>query len=42
MTKLPVSVTDDNDVPLLQEILDRFGLNYKLEPEENSYIFSET
>jgi hypothetical protein len=41
MTKLTVSIPDNNDVPFLQEILDRFGLLYKIEPDDKDYIFSD-
>lgn len=40
MTKLTVSIPDNNDVPFLQEILDRFGLSYKIEPDDKEYTFS--
>ena len=41
MTKLTVSIPDNNDVPFLQGILDRFGLVYKIEPDEKEYTFSD-
>jgi len=42
MTKLTVSIPNDNDVSFLKEILDRFGLNYEIDADENGYIFSES
>jgi hypothetical protein len=41
MTKLTVSIHDNKDIPFLQEILDRFGLSYKIEPDDQSYAFSD-
>lgn len=41
MTKLTVSVPDNDDVPFLQEMLDRIGLSYKIESDDIDNIFSE-
>ncbi len=41
MTKLTVSIPDNNDVLFLQGILDRFGLLYKIEQDEKEYTFSD-
>lgn len=40
MTKLTVSIPNDNDIPFLKEVLDRFGLDYEIDAD-NGYIFSE-
>ena len=40
MTTLTVNIQDDKDLPVLQEILDRFGLSYAVDPH-NDYSFSE-
>lgn len=39
MTKVTVSVTNDNDISFLKEVLDRFGLAYEVEADED-YVFS--
>ncbi len=33
MTTLTVDIENDKDLPVLKEILTRFGLNYKVNPE---------
>ena len=40
MTTLTVNIQNDNDLPLLQGILDRFGLAYAVD-KESDYVFSE-
>jgi len=40
MTTLTVNIQNDKDLPVLQEILDRFGLSYAVEPHRD-HIFSE-
>lgn len=39
MTKVTVSVPNDNDISFLKEVLDRFGLTYEVEADEE-YILS--
>jgi len=39
MTTLTVNIQNEKDLPVLQEILDRFGLEYVVENEED-YDFS--
>jgi len=41
MTTLTVNITDDKDLPVLQEILNRFGLNYTVDADSD-HLFSET
>jgi len=41
MTKLTVTIPNDNDIPFLQEVLNRFGLDYEIEADDNGYIFSK-
>ena len=33
MTTLTVDIENDKDLPVLKEILTRFGLNYKIQPQ---------
>ena len=40
MTTLTVNIQNEKDVPILQEILNRFGLEYVVE-NEDVYIFSK-
>jgi hypothetical protein len=40
MTTLTVNIQNEKDLPVLQEILDRFGLPYSVDIDEE-YIFSE-
>jgi len=40
MTTLTVNIQNEKDVPILQEILNRFGLEYVVE-NEDEYIFSK-
>ncbi|MFI5159781.1 MAG: hypothetical protein ACHQHN_00820 [Sphingobacteriales bacterium] len=40
MTKLTVSIPDNNDVPFLQEMLERIGLSYEIVSDEKDYLFS--
>ena len=40
MTTLTVNIQNENDLPLLQEILNRFGLSYTVDVEKD-YVFSE-
>jgi hypothetical protein len=40
MTTLTVNIQNEKDLPVLQEILDRFGLSYSVDTDEE-YIFSE-
>jgi len=40
MTTLTVNIQDEKDLPVLQEILDRFGLSYSVGTDEE-YVFSE-
>ena len=40
MTTLTVNILNDKDLPVLQEILDRFGLDYAVE-NEDEYVFSK-
>ncbi len=40
MTTLTVNIQNENDLPVLQEILDRFGLPYVVD-NESEYVFSE-
>lgn len=39
MTTLTVNIPNENDLPVLQEILNRFGLTYVVEADEE-YDFS--
>ncbi|MES2112893.1 MAG: hypothetical protein V4577_29350 [Bacteroidota bacterium] len=41
MTTLTVNIQNEKDLPVLQEILDRFGLPYAVDTE-TEYAFSET
>jgi len=41
MTTLTVNITDDKDLPVLQEILNRFGLSYSIDADSDRQ-FSET
>ena len=41
MTTLTVNITDDKDLPVLQEILNRFGLSYSIDADSGQ-LFSET
>ena len=41
ITKLTVSIPNDNDIAFLKEVLDRFGLDYEIDADDNGYIFSE-
>lgn len=40
MTTLTVNISNENDLPVLQEILNRFGLTYTIDVE-NEYPFSK-
>jgi hypothetical protein len=40
MTTLTVNIADEKDVPVLQEILNRYGLTYTVE-ETDDYTFSQ-
>jgi len=40
MTMLTVNIQNEKDLPVLQEILNRFGLEYAVENEEE-YLFSK-
>ena len=40
MTTLTVNISNENDLPVLQEILNRFGLTYTID-SENEYPFSK-
>jgi uncharacterized protein YqgQ len=40
MTTLTVNISNEKDLPVLQEILDRFGLNYVVDTEKD-YSFSK-
>lgn len=40
MTTLTVDIKDEKDLPVLQEILDRFGLSYIVD-KHNDYSFSK-
>lgn len=40
MTKLTVSIPDNNDVPFLQEMLERIGLSYEIIPDDKDYSFT--
>jgi hypothetical protein len=40
MTTLTVNINDDKDLPVLREILTRFGLTYTVEMDAE-YVFSE-
>lgn len=35
MTTLTVNIPNEKDLPVLQEILDRFGLTYTVDPERD-------
>ncbi|MHB8205886.1 hypothetical protein [Mucilaginibacter sp.] len=41
MTRLTVTISDDNDISFLKEVLNRFGLSYEIDTDDNGYIFSE-
>jgi len=41
MTKLTVSISNENDVPFLKEMLDRIGLPYEVESDDADYVFSD-
>jgi len=41
MTTLTVNITDDKDLPVLQEILNRFGLSYTVDADSD-HLLSET
>jgi len=41
MTTLTVNVQNENDLPVLQEILNRFGINYTIDSDKD-YSFSAT
>jgi hypothetical protein len=40
MTTLTVNITDENDLPVLREILNRFGLSYTVDPDA-TYAFTK-
>jgi hypothetical protein len=40
MTTLTVNIQNEKDLPVLQEILNRFGLSYSVDVEEE-YTFTE-
>jgi len=40
MTVLTVNIQNEKDLPVLQEILNRFGLEYAVE-NEDKYVFSK-
>ncbi len=40
MTTLTVNIQNEKDLPVLQEILNRFGLEYAVENEEE-YVFQK-
>ena len=40
MTTITVNIQNDKDLPVLQEILDRFGLPYAVD-NESDFVFSE-
>jgi hypothetical protein len=40
MTTLTVNIQNEKDLPVLKEILNRFGLTYSVDDKEE-YIFSE-
>ncbi|MDB4904844.1 MAG: hypothetical protein JWQ63_4125 [Mucilaginibacter sp.] len=40
MTTLTVNIQNEKDLPVLQEILDRFGLTYAVDTNKE-YVFSE-
>jgi len=40
MTTLTVNIPDEKDLPVLQEILTRFGLSYTV-GEDDDYVFSK-
>ena len=40
MTTLTVNINDDKDLPVLQEILTRFGLTYTVDVDAE-YVFSD-
>lgn len=40
MTTLTVNITNESDLPVLQEILNRFGLTYTIDTE-NEFPFSK-
>jgi hypothetical protein len=40
MTTLTVNIQNEKDLPVLQEILDRFGLSYSVNSDQD-YVFSE-
>ena len=41
MTTFTVNIPNEKDVPVLQEILDRFGLNYTIDADSD-YSFSKS
>ncbi|MGF7038893.1 hypothetical protein [Mucilaginibacter lappiensis] len=41
MTTLTVNIQNEKDLPVLQEILNRFGLTYSIDTDKE-YAFSET
>jgi len=41
MTTLTVNIQNEKDLPVLQEILNRFGLTYRIDTDKE-YAFSET
>lgn len=41
MTTLTVNIQNENDLPVLQEILNRFGLAYTVDTDKE-YVFSES
>lgn len=41
MTTLTVNIPNEKDLPVLQEILDRFGLDYTIDAKKD-YSFSAT
>jgi hypothetical protein len=41
MTTLTVNIIDDKDLPVLREILNRFGLSYTVDADSDD-LFSET
>ncbi len=41
MTTLTVDIKNDKDLSVIQEMLDKFGLTYRIETDKE-YIFSES
>lgn len=40
MTTLTVNIQNEKDLPVLQEILNRFGLSYTVD-DDSEYVFSD-